>query len=150
MPPPRVTPAHVQVEEQEQLLSNVSMDSVDWEAAGVPQGFRRLRSPRAHPTRPDTAARRAQAQIDRLPLLFADHFDGHITDLRELLDADVWADVQRCARCLLWSSACRCGLRHAPGYDLITLRMRDVMCFYGGEGCAAGATTCAAPMCVPA
>lgn len=86
------------MEEQEQLLSNASMDSVDWEAAGVPQGFRRLRSPREQRARPDTATRRAQAQIDRLPLLFADRFDGHITDLRELLDADVWADVQSCAR----------------------------------------------------
>lgn len=89
--------AGVQVEEQEYLLRNASMDSIDFEAAGVPEGFRRLNSPREIRVRPASAVCRAQAQLDRLPMLYADKFDGHITDMRELLDADVWADVQACA-----------------------------------------------------
>jgi hypothetical protein len=87
----------VQVEEQELLLRNASMDSIDLEAEGIPEGFRRLDSPREGRAKPASAVRRAQALLHRLPMLYADHFDGHITDMRELLDADIWADVQACA-----------------------------------------------------
>jgi hypothetical protein len=84
----------VQVEEQENLVSNASMDSIDWDAAGVPGGFRRLRSPRVHHVPPDVATQLMRDQLNRLPMPYADKLEGHLTDLRTLLEADIWEDVQ--------------------------------------------------------
>lgn len=82
------------MEEQENLLSNASMDSIDWDAAGVPGGFRRLKSPRTQRARPDVATQLMRDQLDRLPMPYADKLEGHLTDLRTLLEADIWEDVQ--------------------------------------------------------
>ena len=87
----------LQVEEQEALQSNASMDSIDWDGAGIPGGFRKLHSPRMASARPSEGTLLAQAQLDALPMPFADKLDGHITDLRTLLEADVWEDVKRSA-----------------------------------------------------
>ena len=35
-----------------------------------------------------------QAQLAALPMQYADAYEGHLTDLRTLLHADLWADVQ--------------------------------------------------------
>lgn len=49
------------MEEQEALEGNASMDSVNFEAEGIPEGFRRLHSPRQ--SKPPAEANLARVQV---------------------------------------------------------------------------------------
>lgn len=68
------------------------------EMAAIPARFRRLQSPRQYATRPDSAIKRRDAQLAVLPVAYVERFEHHITDLRTVLDPDVWAKVQHCTR----------------------------------------------------
>lgn len=50
------------MEEQEALLGNASMDSVNFDAEGIPEGFRRLHSPRQGKAPPEAALARVQVR----------------------------------------------------------------------------------------
>lgn len=109
-------PARAQVEEQEALASNASMDSVNFEAEGIPEGFRRLHSPRQGKPPAEATLARVQAQLEALPMQYADAYEGHLTDLRTLLETDIWADVQaraRPPRALCHRASLLCHAQHA-------------------------------------
>lgn len=61
----------------------------------IPQGFRRLNSPRSYKQTPDAFQKALKAQVECLPMLYADQLQGHIVDMRSLLGPGVWDRVQQ-------------------------------------------------------
>ena len=65
------------------------------DAEAIPRGFRRLNSPRAYKQSPDPFQQALKAQVECLPMLYADQLQGHIVDMRSLLGPGVWDRVQQ-------------------------------------------------------
>lgn len=61
----------------------------------IPQGFRRLNSPRSYKQQPDVFHKALKAQVECLPMAFADQLQGHLVDMRSLLGPGVWDRVQQ-------------------------------------------------------
>jgi hypothetical protein len=62
----------------------------------IPKRFQRLGSPRPAPREsPDKFDTLRKAQMDCLPMAYAEKLEGHITDLRTLLGHDLWEKVQQ-------------------------------------------------------
>lgn len=61
----------------------------------IPEGFRRLNSPRSYKQQPDAFQKALVSQVECLPMSFADQLQGHLVDMRSLLGPGVWDRVQQ-------------------------------------------------------
>jgi hypothetical protein len=61
----------------------------------IPQGFRRLSSPRSYKQAPDAFQKALKSQVECLPMSYADELQGHLVDMRSLLGPGVWDRVQK-------------------------------------------------------
>lgn len=61
----------------------------------IPQGFRRLHSPRSYQQPPDAFQKALKSQVECLPMSYADELQGHLVDMRSLLGPGVWDRVQQ-------------------------------------------------------
>jgi hypothetical protein len=71
----------------------------------IPQGFRRLNSPRTYKQAADAFQKALKSQVECLPMSYANELHGHLVDMRSLLGPGIWERVQRgvCA-----ASHCHC------------------------------------------
>ena len=96
-------PPEIYIQEEEKAaLNNTSSPTkafASLEDSGglqdIPQGFRRLNSPRSYKQQPDAFQEALKSQVACLPMAFADQLQGHLVDMRSLLGPGVWDRVQR-------------------------------------------------------